>query len=291
MPGTCGGRCLAFEGTGLTVTAAPTSAGRSAGTRSVTTSCHAPPAGRPAISRCMNGSAMRGTRCADLCGRDFRRRPRRFRPRRCRCSTTPTGIFRQRAPGGTSVLAHAMPPGAEAVFVAIRSPRQHRGCGADAAHRARGCDSLTTPYSCEYTPLFAAGLDRPTRIAAMAAFARFCRPAGDRAAGRAAGGMGRPRRPGSRRPAGRTAAAALRPFRQLARGCRRPRLVRLPAAPARRLAGDHPPPVPPGRGKCRTPGSICSPGRRRWIRRRRPSNRSTAEAGRTPNPIRTSTPR
>jgi CelD/BcsL family acetyltransferase involved in cellulose biosynthesis len=39
--------------------------------------------------------------------------------------------------------------------------------------------SLTTPYSCVYRPLIASGLDQATRIAAMSAFARFCRPAGN----------------------------------------------------------------------------------------------------------------
>jgi hypothetical protein len=34
---------------------------------------------------------------------------------------------------------------------------------------------LTTPYSCEYVPLFAGGLDQASRVAAMAAFGRFCR--------------------------------------------------------------------------------------------------------------------
>ena len=75
------------------------------------------------------------------------------------------------------VLAHAMPACAETIFVAIR-------CRGDIVAvvpmlRAGGqLSSLTTPYSCIYRPLVAGGLDQATRIAAMSAFARFCRPAG-----------------------------------------------------------------------------------------------------------------
>jgi CelD/BcsL family acetyltransferase involved in cellulose biosynthesis len=42
--------------------------------------------------------------------------------------------------------------------------------------KGRRIASLTTPYTCAYTPLFAAGLDRPARVAAMAAFAALVRP-------------------------------------------------------------------------------------------------------------------
>jgi len=77
------------------------------------------------------------------------------------------------------VLSHAMPPGASALFVACRSggrvvalaPMLHRAAG-------RRLESLTTPYTCRFTVLLAAGLDGATRVAAMAAFARFCRSAG-----------------------------------------------------------------------------------------------------------------
>src|SRR4051794_1118318 len=89
-----------------------------------------------------------------------------------------------RAPGPFSgrawwkvVLAHAMPADAEACFVTIRASgavvalvpmlRQHGRLG-----------SLTTPYSCAYAPLFAAGVDAAVRIAAMATLARFCRGSG-----------------------------------------------------------------------------------------------------------------
>ncbi|MEA2741354.1 MAG: hypothetical protein QOH05_4661 [Acetobacteraceae bacterium] len=75
------------------------------------------------------------------------------------------------------VLSHAMPPGAEACFVAVRSagrivallPMMRSG---------RRLSSLTTPYTCAYTPLFAAGLDPSARVSAMAAFGRFTRSSG-----------------------------------------------------------------------------------------------------------------
>ena len=75
------------------------------------------------------------------------------------------------------VLANAMPNGAEACFVTVRA-------GDDVAAilpmlRRRGrLDSLTTPYTCTYTPLLAARLDRRARVAAMTEFARFCRHGG-----------------------------------------------------------------------------------------------------------------
>src|SRR6185437_15766075 len=76
-----------------------------------------------------------------------------------------------------AVLAHALPADAEACFVTLRA-----GDAAVAVVpmlRRRGLlASLTTPYSCEYAPLFAAGADKTTRVAAMAAFAGFCRSSG-----------------------------------------------------------------------------------------------------------------
>jgi CelD/BcsL family acetyltransferase involved in cellulose biosynthesis len=77
------------------------------------------------------------------------------------------------------VLDHAMPPDDRAAFVSVRSgdrvlllvPMLRRTA------MPRLC-SLTTPYTCLYAPLFAAGLDAPARLAAWRAFARFCRPAG-----------------------------------------------------------------------------------------------------------------
>jgi hypothetical protein len=107
------------------------------------------------------------------------------------------GLFAGRAWWDT-VLAHAMPDNATASFVAIRarsfeadfnlkreSPSQT--CSRSGGHivallpmllTAGSLNSLTTPYTCTYTPLFATGLDQPTRTAAMATFAAFCRPRG-----------------------------------------------------------------------------------------------------------------
>jgi CelD/BcsL family acetyltransferase involved in cellulose biosynthesis len=70
-----------------------------------------------------------------------------------------------------------MPAGAKASFVAIRS------AGAIVALlpmvlAAGRLGSLTTPYTCEYTPLFAAGLGQAARIEAMATFGTFCRAYG-----------------------------------------------------------------------------------------------------------------
>jgi CelD/BcsL family acetyltransferase involved in cellulose biosynthesis len=86
------------------------------------------------------------------------------------------GIFASRG-WWSVVLANAMPPGSAALFVTIRSGEEILSVLPMLRTGAR-LHSLTTPYSCEYTPLFAAGLEPATRIAAMAAFARFCRPAG-----------------------------------------------------------------------------------------------------------------
>src|SRR5208337_5116416 len=69
------------------------------------------------------------------------------------------------------------PSGAEACFVTVRS-------GDDIValvpmlRRLGRLDSLTTPYTCEYAPLFAAGLNSASRVAAMAEFSQFCRSSG-----------------------------------------------------------------------------------------------------------------
>ena len=78
------------------------------------------------------------------------------------------------------VLRHAMPAGAEASFVAIRAGRPAGDVLALLPMLRTGnrLGSLTTPYTCEYAPLFAVGLDPLVRIAAMAVFGRFCRSAG-----------------------------------------------------------------------------------------------------------------
>jgi CelD/BcsL family acetyltransferase involved in cellulose biosynthesis len=75
------------------------------------------------------------------------------------------------------VLAHAMPAQAEAVFLTIRARRRVVAM-VPLLRTGRHLSSLTTPYTCAYMPLVACGLDQPTRIAAMAALARICRPAG-----------------------------------------------------------------------------------------------------------------
>jgi CelD/BcsL family acetyltransferase involved in cellulose biosynthesis len=75
------------------------------------------------------------------------------------------------------VLAHAIPACAETIFVAIRS-RGHIVAVVPMLRAGGQLSSLTTPYSCVYRPLIASGLNQATRIAAMSAFARFCRPAG-----------------------------------------------------------------------------------------------------------------
>jgi hypothetical protein len=75
------------------------------------------------------------------------------------------------------VQSHAIPFGAEPSFITIRAagriaallPMLRTG------HRL---SSLTTPYTCEYMPLFAAELNQSARIAAMAAFGALCRPSG-----------------------------------------------------------------------------------------------------------------
>ncbi len=76
-----------------------------------------------------------------------------------------------------TVLSHAMPTGAKAAFVVIRS--HGRIVALLPMLRIGGrLISLTTPYSCEYRPLFAAGVEPATRVAAIAAFGRLCRSFG-----------------------------------------------------------------------------------------------------------------
>jgi CelD/BcsL family acetyltransferase involved in cellulose biosynthesis len=80
-------------------------------------------------------------------------------------------------PWWRTVLAHAMAAGSTAVFVVVR-------CGGDVVavlpmlRSGVRLSSLTTPYTCVYSPLVATGVAQPVRIAAMAAFARFCRDHG-----------------------------------------------------------------------------------------------------------------
>jgi hypothetical protein len=113
---------------------------------------------------------------------------------------TAPGIFMSRA-WWDVVLSHALPPGAEALFVVIRlgaliaeTARTNR---AECWHGRDGMEhscpggrivallpllrlagrltSLTAPYTCEYRPLLARGLSQRDCLTAMAAFARWCR--------------------------------------------------------------------------------------------------------------------
>ena len=87
-----------------------------------------------------------------------------------------TGIFMSRA-WWDVVLSHAIPPGAEALFVTIRLAGKIVALMPMLRVNGR-LASLTTPYSCEYKPLFAAGLDHADQFAAMAAFASLCKSSG-----------------------------------------------------------------------------------------------------------------
>jgi CelD/BcsL family acetyltransferase involved in cellulose biosynthesis len=76
-----------------------------------------------------------------------------------------------------TVLSHAMPSGTDPLFVTIRSGG--RIAALMPMLRAAGqLGSLTTVYTCAYTPLFGAGLDAASRIGAMATFGGFCRSFG-----------------------------------------------------------------------------------------------------------------
>lgn len=75
------------------------------------------------------------------------------------------------------VLTHAVPSQAQAIFAIIRAAGRIAAL-VPVLRSAGRIGGLTTPYTCEYTPLFAAGLDQASRIAAMDAFARFAGGAG-----------------------------------------------------------------------------------------------------------------
>lgn len=87
-----------------------------------------------------------------------------------------TSIFMSRS-WWDVVLSHAMGPGADARFVAVRLAGKIAALMPMVQTRGK-LASLTTPYSCEYAPLLAAGLNQPDRVAIMAAFARWCRSSG-----------------------------------------------------------------------------------------------------------------
>ncbi|HEX4366187.1 MAG TPA: GNAT family N-acetyltransferase [Rhodopila sp.] len=86
------------------------------------------------------------------------------------------GLFAGRA-WWNVVQSHAMPPGTEASFIVIRTAGRIAALLPMLRTGGR-LGSLTTPYTCEYSPLFAAELDPSARIAAMAAFGALCRPSG-----------------------------------------------------------------------------------------------------------------
>jgi CelD/BcsL family acetyltransferase involved in cellulose biosynthesis len=118
---------------------------------------------------------MRGTSCVDLTIETFRTTGT-LPPDALALLEDATSLFATPA-WWNVVLAHAIPPDAEAIFVAIRC----RGRLAAVVPMLRAGDrksSLTTPYSCVYRPLIAPCMDASTRIAAMRAFARYCRSAG-----------------------------------------------------------------------------------------------------------------
>jgi CelD/BcsL family acetyltransferase involved in cellulose biosynthesis len=73
------------------------------------------------------------------------------------------------------VLDHAMPPGESAAFVTVRAADRVIA-SVPMARSGRRLRSLTTPYSCVYQPDC---VDPAMRLAALTAFGRFCRRAGD----------------------------------------------------------------------------------------------------------------
>ncbi len=75
------------------------------------------------------------------------------------------------------VLSDAMPDGAAAAFMVCRCDGRAVAL-APMARTGRSLESLTTPYTCRYSPLFAGDLDQMARVAAMRAFAIACRPHG-----------------------------------------------------------------------------------------------------------------
>ncbi len=76
------------------------------------------------------------------------------------------------------VLAEAMPQGAGATLIVCRVDERVVAVVPMLRRRGGGLQSLTTPYSCSYTPILAPDLGSSARIAVMSAFARFCRPGG-----------------------------------------------------------------------------------------------------------------
>jgi CelD/BcsL family acetyltransferase involved in cellulose biosynthesis len=118
---------------------------------------------------------MRGTGCADLTVEVFGTVA--SLPPEARALLAETAELFDSAAWWNVVLSHALPPGAEAAFLVIGTPRQVTAL-VPMLRTGKTMGSLTTPYTCSYSPQFADELDRPTRIAAMTAFARFVGSAG-----------------------------------------------------------------------------------------------------------------
>ncbi len=165
---------MAFAGTGLTVTAAPTPLDRPAGP---IPSDFVPRALAWEISStpCTSGSAAFGTRCHERPAGGIPVGRCVARGDRVRCLLTRPGCSAA-APGG----APSCPPG-------CRRGRYPASCWRGPAPRQRHCSRCagryragrwrvcTTPYTCEYAPLLARGLSAAAQGEVLAGFARFCR--------------------------------------------------------------------------------------------------------------------
>jgi CelD/BcsL family acetyltransferase involved in cellulose biosynthesis len=79
----------------------------------------------------------------------------------------------------TIVLSDAMPAGGNACFIVCQL--NGRTVGIVPLLRRRGSggwDSLTTPYTCRYSPVLASDLDGNGRVSVLEAFVRYCRRGG-----------------------------------------------------------------------------------------------------------------
>jgi hypothetical protein len=114
---------------------------------------------------------MRGTSCAEV---ETFTTTALLPPEALTLLDEAAGIFSGHA-WWSVVQAHGTPSGGEASFVAIRSAGRIVALLPMLLTGKRLSSLTTTPYTCEYAPLFAAGLDQPTRLAAMTAFGELCR--------------------------------------------------------------------------------------------------------------------
>src|SRR6185437_12899178 len=175
MAGICADPCSPSRGSASRRPARPSgSIGRPAG--GSPTSFPPRQAGSPAITVCMNGSAVPITRSAEPAMALFAD-PAEMPPD---CDAlfaagASDGLFGSRA-WYRNVVRHGLAAGKTACFAVWREagralaifPMQR-----DADGTAR---SLTTPYTCLYSPLLAPDLDRAAILRAGLAFGRFCRP-------------------------------------------------------------------------------------------------------------------